>query len=115
MKYIPGDIVFMNHQYAGVKLAQFTENSYFYDTERSVTPVPLTRAILEKNGYVKTEASFETQTYYVKKFGNRTITVIFIKDNIRVLYDGNFLRFVDYVSDLQHLLFGLNLESNIII
>ena len=74
--------------------------------------VPLTPEILEKNGWEKDEeASFKTQLYYRKKVGVRTIFVIIKEETSRVIYDSTCLRIIQYVHELQHLLFGLGLNS----
>ena len=74
--------------------------------------VPLTPEILEKNGWEKDEeASFKTQLYYRKKVGVRTIFVIIKEETSRVIYDSTCLRIIQYYHELQHLLFGLGLNS----
>lgn len=74
--------------------------------------VPLTPEILEKNGWEKDEeASFKTQLYYRKKVGVRTIFVIIKEETSRVIYDSTCLRIIQYFHELQHLIFGLGLNS----
>ena len=74
--------------------------------------VPLTPKILEKNGWEKDEeASFKTQLYYRKKVGVRTIFVIIKEETSRVIYDSTCLRIIQYFHELQHLIFGLGLNS----
>ena len=74
--------------------------------------VPLTPEILEKNGWEKDEeASFKTQLYYRKKVGVRTIYVIIKEETSRVIYNSTCLRIIQYYHELQHLLFGLGLNS----
>ena len=74
--------------------------------------VPLTPEILEKNGWEKDkETSFKTQLYYRKKVGVRTIFVIIKEETSRVIYDSTCLRIIQYFHELQHLIFGLGLNS----
>ena len=74
--------------------------------------VPLTPEILEKTGWEKDEeASFKTQLYYRKKVGVRTIFVIIKEETSRVIYDSTCLRIIQYFHELQHLIFGLGLNS----
>ena len=71
-------------------------------------PIKLTRTILKKNGWKKTKESFKTQSYYKKNFGVNIITIIATNEDFRVLYNTTYIK---YVHELQHLLFGLGLNS----
>ena len=76
-------------------------------------PIKLTRTILKNNGWKKTKESFKTQSYYKKNFGVNTITIIAINEDFSVLYNTTCIRYIQYVHELQHLLFGLGLNSEI--
>lgn len=74
--------------------------------------VPITPEILEKNGWEKDEeASFKTQLYYRMKGMNRSIVIIIRKDTLRIVYNCICLKIIQYIHELQHLLFGLGLNS----
>ena len=121
-KYIEDDIVKYNDKIMVIKeprdgshfdLFCPQERSVYYlvDVEE-IKPIPITVEILEKNGWEKDEeASFKTQLYYRKKVGVRTIFVIIKEETSRVIYDSTCLRIIQYCHELQHLLFGLGLNS----
>ena len=73
--------------------------------------VPLTPEILKKNEWRKTKESFKTQSYYKKNFGVNVMTIITINGYFRVVYNITHIRYIQYVHELQHLLFGLGLNS----
>ena len=74
-------------------------------------PIKLTCTILKNNGWKKTKESFKTQSYYKKNFGVNTITIIAINEDFSVVYNTTCIRYIQYVHELQHLLFGLGLNS----
>ena len=74
-------------------------------------PIKLTRTILKKNGWKKTKESFKTQSYYKKNFGVNIITIIATNEDFRVLYNTTYIKYIQYVHELQRLLFGLGLNS----
>ena len=76
-------------------------------------PIKLTCTILKNNGWKKTKESFKTQSYYKKNFGVNTITIIAINEDFSVVYNTTCIRYIQYVHELQHLLFGLGLNSEI--
>ena len=79
----------------------------------NLKPIKLTRTILKKNGWKKTKESFKTQSYYKKNFGVNIITIIATNEDFSVLYNTTHIRYIQYVHELQHLLFGLGLNSEI--
>ena len=84
-------------------------SSYVYS--KDIIPIPLTLEILEKNGWEKDkECSFKTQLYYKKKFGVKTIFVIIKEENSIVIYNDASMMIIQYVHELQHLLFGLKIN-----
>lgn len=92
----------------------------FYD---EIKPIPLTKDILLRNGWKVSRDSL-----LLKIDDNVTLGIVFAF-NHKVCYiratndiihkEQNFARLklsvVDFVSDLQHVLFGIGLDSNIII
>lgn len=117
-KYIPGDIVY-NHKkeiiritssyLKGTKLFYYRDGNYGWIREDTIKPIPLTPEILEKNGWKLchgfycspneegTEVGLSSQTGYV---WNAYLGRQPLRSNI------------NSVSDLQHLLFGLGLNSD---
>ena len=73
-------------------------------------PIKLTRTVLKNNGWKKTKESFKTQSYYKKNFGVNTITIIATNEDFRVVYNTTYIRYIQYVHELQHLFFGLGIN-----
>ena len=116
-EYIKGDIVMYDNKIhtimdaLGVNNYELSYISYPVN-QLELSGVPITPEILEKNGWEKDEeASFKTQLYYRKKVGVRTIYVIIKEETSRVIYNSTCLRIIQYYHELQHLLFGLGLNS----
>ena len=74
-------------------------------------PIKVTRTILKNNGWKKTKESFKTQSYYKKNFGVNIITIIATNEDFKVIYNTTHIRYIQYIHELQHLLFGLGLNS----
>ena len=116
-EYIKGDIVMYDNKIHTIMDTLGVNNyelSYISHpvNQLELSGVPITPKILEKNGWEKDEeASFKTQLYYRKKVGVRTIFVIIKEGTSRVIYDSACLRIIQYCHKLQHLLFGLGLNS----
>ena len=116
-EYIKGDIVMYDnkiHTIMDILGVNNYELSYIEHPvhQLELSGVLLTPEILEKNGWEKDEeASFKTQLYYRKKVGVRTIFVIIKEETSRVIYNSTCLRIIQYYHELQHLLFGLGLNS----
>lgn len=77
---------------------------------------PLTPEILEKNGWVKDTHrhcldEMPAEAYEKKDFPLTHFNVTFGKKRIQASHDCLFVRNLKYVSDLQHLLFGLGFNS----
>ena len=128
IKYIPGDWVSV---YVGIKkyivkvIGIKTENEVFlyqikfpngeiqYANKDNIVPIPLAPEILKENGWAKDkERSFKTQLYYKKKFGVRVMFVIAREEDSIVIYNEEQLRIIKYIHELQHILFGLELNSD---
>lgn len=124
VEYIPGDLVrisFISNDKIFEIIEGGTVNPYIAKDldgkeaileEKDIIPIPLTPEILEKNGWKKQKRGNGYVGFSFKR--NKFPTIHF--QGIELLYvnvpsiSSIFLR---YVHDLQHLLFGLGLDSNI--
>ena len=114
--YIPGDLVI----YASLikepvaEICEVHEASYtvkfmhgnFATTSKEIKPITLTPEILEKNGWVKDKEGYINDSYHLhlcEKYDRYSVYKV-VNDNIV------WLTGVRNVSDLQHLLFGLNIN-----
>ena len=118
-EYIKGDIVMYDNKIHTIMDTLGVNNYELSYVEHPVhqlelSGVPVTPEILEKNGWEKDEeASFKTQLYYKKKSISKFIVIIIRKDTLRILYNNECLNIIQYIHELQHLLFGLNLNHEI--
>ena len=115
-EYIKGDIVMYDNKIHTIMDALGINNYELSYIEHPVhqlelSGVPLTPEILKKNEWRKTKESFKTQSYYKKNFGVNVMTIITINGYFRVVYNITHIRYIQYVHELQHLLFGLGLNS----
>lgn len=138
LEYIPGDLVkFATNTYTIVNFEEnFLHNKICYAlistnstktalvADRDILPIPLTPEILEKNGWVKevmsrgvknshwvyTKPDIEEYGYfpiYIEKgIGDEFDVYPFTDNNVC-----NQIAYIKYVHQLQHLLFGLGLNS----
>lgn len=132
-KYIPGDIVY-NHKkeiiritssyLKGTKLFYYRDGNYGWIREDAIKPIPLTPEILEKNEWKKEVMSRGVKNSHcvytkpdIKEYG---YFPIYIEKGIGDEFDvypftGNNvctqIVYIKYVHQLQHLLFGLGLNS----
>lgn len=138
IEYIPGDLVeFATNTYT---IVNFEENFLFYKVcyalvstnstktvlvaDRDILPIPLTPEILEKNGWKKevmsrgvknshwvyTKPDIEEYGYfpiYIEKGIGKEFDVYPFTDNNVCTQ----IAYIKYVHQLQHLLFGLGLNS----
>ena len=124
LEYIPGDLatwLCRKVRIDGVIVDPNTKQIDYYEIAdtgsesvfqgEDFKPIKLTRTILKKNGCKKTKESFKTQSYYKKNFGVNVMTIITINGYFRVVYNITHIRYIQYVHELQHLLFGLGLNS----
>lgn len=118
-EYIKGDIVMYDNKIHTIMDTLGVNNYELSYVEHPVhqlelSGVPITPEILEKNGWEKDEeASFKTQLYYRKKSISKFIVIIIRKDTLRIVYNSECLNIIQYIHELQHLLFGLNLNHEI--
>lgn len=123
LEYIPGDFTTWlgrKVRIDGVIVDPDTKRIDYYEIAdtgsksvfqgESLEPIKLTCIILKKNGWEKQKESFETQSYYKKEFGVKTITIITTDEGFKVLYNTKYIRYILYVHQLQHLLFGLGIK-----
>ena len=111
-KYIVGDVVMYKnriHTIIDISASNGYELSYVRHTVSPVrlSGVPLTPEILEKNGWKSINGK------YTLKIKNANYLVLdFTEDGIYTYINENIMLFViKYVHELQHLLFGLGLNS----
>ena len=118
-EYIKGDIVMYDNKIHIIMDTLGVNNYELSCVEHPVHQLEisgtlLTLEILKKNGWKKDEeASFKTQLYYRAKGMNRSIVIIIRKDTLRIVYNNECLNIIQYIHELQHLLFGLNLNHEI--
>lgn len=132
-KYIVGDLVKVSLEdkkqvvsvigYDPTYKEYLLSNEYIYETrgcvsvaEDRIMPISLTQKILKKNGWVKDTHrhyldEMPAEAYEKKDFPLTHFNVTFGKKRIQASHDCLFVRNLKYVSDLQHLLFGLGLNS----
>ena len=123
LEYIPGDFTTWlgrKVRIDGVIVDPDTKQIDYYEIAdtgsksvfqgEDLKPIKLTRTILKNNGWKKTKESFKTQSYYKKNFGVNTITIIAINEDFRVVYNTTCIRYIQYVHELQHLFFGLDIS-----
>lgn len=109
-KYIIGDIVMYKnriHTIIDILASNGYELSYVMHPVSPVrlSGVPLTSGILEKNGWKKLYEKF-----FEKNVNNIRLTIEF-SENIYVAINRIFIMEIHYIHELQHLLFGLGLNS----
>lgn len=116
-KYIPGDIAY-NHKkeiiritssyLKGTKLFYYRDGDYGWIREDAIAPIPLTPEILEKNGWKLSHGFYWSSNEEGAGVGLKSQTGYVWEAYIgRRLLRSN----INNVSDLQHLLFGLGLNS----
>lgn len=132
-KYIPGDIVYSHKKeiiritssyLKGTKLFYYRDGENGWIREDAIKPIPLTPEILEKNGWKKevmsrgvknshcvyTKPDIEEYGYfpiYIEKgIGDEFDVYPFTGNNVCTQ-----IAYIKYVHQLQHLLFGLELNS----
>lgn len=118
-KYIPGDLAMINGDIVKIMAVCFNYNLniiqnydvmfpngniYKYEAE-SLKEIPLTPEILEKNGWKKDDAT------WIFKKGNISIFILLDDETYAVYLLGVRVLEFHFVHELQHLLFGLGLNS----
>ena len=125
LEYIPGDLVMVKKsalQFAKdkifkvisslsggfVKVVMLNDSSTTYSiSNNAIRPISLTPEILEKNGWKSINGK------YALKIKNANYVVLeFTEDGIYTYINENTMLFtIKYIHELQHLLFGLGLNS----
>lgn len=125
LEYIPGDLVMVKEsalQFAKdkifkvisslsggfLKVVMLNDSSTTYSiSNNAVRPIPLTPEILEKNGW---KVSSECKWIYVKE---DNVKIFRLLDDIHYAAYIGFVRLLEFqhIHQLQHLLFGLGLNS----
>lgn len=120
LEYIPGDLAFHYipkttiKKYVKVYVCSINNalsledmDGKLYDYIGELYPIPLTPEILEKNGWREEKGDYINDNYHIRlceKIDGYSAYKV-VNDAIVWLKD------VESVSDLQHLFFGLNLNS----
>lgn len=122
LEYIPGDLAMINGDIVKIMAVCFNYNLniiqnydvmfpngniYKYEAE-SLKEIPITPEILEKNGWKKDKEDYINDSYHLHLCGKHDGYSVY-----RVVNDNNvvWLTGVRNISDLQHLFFGLGLNS----
>lgn len=135
-KYIPGDWVKASGQLCRVeeffvnRLTKEYEYTLVYPNGNSsrivigeIEPVPLTPEILEKSGWVREDGIFGVSGDFKKIIGDParkkgditylSVYPFFDDDGFTFFYNNQKLAIIHYVHELQHLLFGLDDNSEL--
>lgn len=91
-----------------LKVVMLNDSSTTYSiSNNAIRPIPLTPEILEKNGWKSINGK------YALKIKNANYVVLeFTEDGIYTYINENTMLFtIKYIHELQHLLFGLGLNS----
>ena len=121
LEYIPGDLVkFATNTYTIVNFEEnFLHNKICYAlistnstktafvADRDILPIPLTPEILEKNGWREEKGDYINDNYHIRLCEKIDSYSAYKVVNDIIVW----LRDIESVSDLQHLFFGLNLNS----
>lgn len=93
----------------GAVCLETDEGDEFGAWVKDIIPIPLTSEILEKNGWKKENVGYSTKNQD---------PIFLYKDNgggWAVEIGDEFISVISFVHQLQHLLFGLGLDSNMIV
>lgn len=130
LEYIPGDLVSV---YVGIKKyivevigtenenevlsyqIKFPNGEIQYADKDNIVPNPLTPEILEKNGWygaTHSKQSDDSTKILYKTFKRKGYPTIKVSQDLKITCElSPFIVKLESVSDLQHLLFGLGLNS----
>ena len=129
LEYIPGDLVkFATNTYTIVNFEEnFLHNKICYAlistnstktafvADRDILPIPLTPEILEKNGWygaTHSKQSDDNTKILYKTFKRKGYPTIKVSQDLKITCElSPFIVKLKSVSDLQHLFFGLGLNS----
>lgn len=111
-KYIIGDIFMVDNQprkitWIGSSFPRVEIDDVDVACKNSdLKPIPLTPAILEKNGWKKDKDGYTNDSYHIKLCESSTNYAAYKVVNKSIVW----LRAIESVPDLQHLLFGLGIN-----
>lgn len=114
LEYIPGDLVYIHGSLRIVSNCDGYYATYYDENERLqevnvnvIEGIPITPEILEKNGWKSINGK------YALKIKNANYVVLeFTEDGIYTYINENTMLFtIKYIHELQHLLFGFGLNS----
>ena len=125
--YIPGDLVY-NHKGEVIRItSSYLKGTrlFYYKTdeigksigcilEEALKPIPLTPEILEKNGWygaTHSKQSDDNTKILYKTFKRKGYPTIKVSQDLKITCElSPFIVKLESVSDLQHLLFGLDIN-----
>lgn len=130
-EYIPGDLVMTNTksnsqipkglvcEFVGYDLSRNNKvfvkyegtNETFWLEDGEIAPIKLVPKILEKNGWREHKGDYIDDSHHLMLCEKYEGYVLYKVINEKVVW----LMDIDYVHTLQHLLFGLGLDSNMIV
>lgn len=120
IKYIPGDIVKLNNEVVTIAETNLfcysiidSGGDFYTNVVYNIKPILLTSEIFEKNGWGKCNITGALKNHYIGYFKNQ-LNVYFREDKTEVFIKGKEVPLqhsLKYVHQLQHLLFGLGLNS----
>ena len=121
--YIPGDLVMLATKVYKVegfrdnfmcddcyRLVSINDKGHVIAKAKDIVPLKLSSEILEKNGFEKGDGFHYSDPYSHSIYIERLSRIDF-----GVYYQHYLLRRIRSVHQLQHLLFGLGLDSNMIV
>lgn len=127
--YIPGDLVYFGGEKAKVWFRNPSADDSIYvrvienggenriwdaSLKEEISPIPLTPEILEKNGWygaTHSKQSDDNTKVLYKTFKRNGYPTIKVSQDLKITCElSPFIVKLESVSDLQHLLFGLNIN-----
>ena len=118
VEYIPGDLVMYKGNVETVvevdrdNTLSVTTDKHPFAPLSNIKPIPLTPKILEKNGW-----RHQNDWYFFLELDRGHIGIDFyhITEDGKFIvdFDNEIISDIKFISDLQHLLFGLGIDSNI--
>lgn len=124
LEYIPGDLGTYNGNIVTIENSDGYYATYYDEDEflqeinvNVIKGIPLTPEILEKNGWygaTHSKQSDDTTKILYKTFKRKCYPTIKVSQDLKITCElSPFIVKLESVSDLQHLLFGLGLDSNL--
>lgn len=122
LEYIPGDLVYYNGNIITIENSDGYYATYYDEDEflqeinvNVIKGIPLIPEILEKNGWygaTHSKQSDDNTKILYKTFKRKGYPTIKVSQDLKITCElSPFIVKLESVSDLQHLLFGLKLNS----